>query len=376
MTGTTTRSAIRSTLLEAIEADGHPLADDNRFNAAALSLFRYQFDCNPIYRRYCEQRGLDPGGVRHWLEIPAVPTDAFKAAPLFCGDVDDSTGYFETSGTTQGAGSRGRHYHRETAIYDAALLRWFQPHLLPEGRPLRILSLVPEAEEAPRSSLSHMIATVRRRWGSAGCVQGVGGDGLRLEIVREAVADAIRRDEPLLVLGTSFAFVHLHDALQKFGETLRCPVGTRAMDTGGFKGKSREVARPELYRMIETALGIPEPWIVNEYGMTEMSSQFYDGVAGRTAPLADRRQVGPSWVRSVAVDPETLAPRANGEIGILRHVDLANLDSVMALQTSDVGRVTEAGVELRGRAAGAEARGCSIAVDDLLEAAGRKRVEG
>lgn len=370
MTGSAVRERIRGEILEVIGA-GAETRNPDWFDDVARRLFAFQFESNPIYRRYCERRGARPDAIGSWREIPAVPTDAFKAAPLFCGDPADAAGFFETSGTTQGSAARGRHFFRETGVYDAALLRSFQPHLLPEGHPLPILSLVPSASEAAHSSLSHMIEVVIRRWGESGVVRGLVAGELDLAAIQAAVDAAGENGSPLLVLGTSFAFVHLHDRLREAGTVLRCPAGSRAMDTGGFKGKSREVPRSDLYEMIELSLGIREPWIVNEYGMTEMSSQFYDGVAGDAAPLEQRRQRGPAWVRSVAVDPETLEPRADGEIGILRHVDLANLDSVAALQTSDVGRVTPEGLELRGRAAGAEARGCSIAVDDLLAAAGR-----
>ncbi len=108
--------------------------------------------------------------------------------------------------------------------------------------------------------------------------------------------------------------------------------------------------------------------------MTEMSSQLYDGAAGSAPALgAPRVHRGPGWVRTVAVDPETLQPVTPGKTGILRHLDLANVHSVAALQTADLGVVREDGaIELHGRATGAEARGCSIAVDELLEVMGRR----
>jgi hypothetical protein len=140
------------------------------------------------------------------------------------------------------------------------------------------------------------------------------------------------------------------------------------MDTGGFKGRSREVTRDELYAAIHDRLGIAPAWSVNEYGMTEMSSQFYDGAAGSAPPPGERLHVAPSWVRTHAADPETLRPLPDGEVGVLRHWDLANLHSVMAIQTADLGYTTPAGFRVLGRATGAEARGCSIAMDELLSA--------
>ena len=105
--------------------------------------------------------------------------------------------------------------------------------------------------------------------------------------------------------------------------------------------------------------------------MTEMSSQFYDGVAGAAPAPAERLHAGPPWVRTQATDPETLRPLPHGEVGVLRHFDLANLNSVMAIQTADLGITTPGGFRVLGRARGAEARGCSLAMDDLLRAIGR-----
>jgi hypothetical protein len=140
------------------------------------------------------------------------------------------------------------------------------------------------------------------------------------------------------------------------------------MDTGGFKGRSREVTREELYGGLEERLGIHAAWCVDEYGMTELSSQFYDGVAGSAGPPADRVHRGPGWVRTVATDPETLRPLPHGSVGVLRHHDLANLHSVAAIQTADLGVTAEDGFRVLGRAAGAGPRGCSLAMEELLRA--------
>ena len=172
-------------------------------------------------------------------------------------------------------------------------------------------------------------------------------------------------------LGTTFALVHWTDALRESGTRFRLPAGSRLMDTGGFKGRSREVTRAELYGTVGELLGIPAAWCVNEYGMTEMSSQFYDGVAGSALAPSQRLHVGPAWVRTQATDPETLKPLPHGETGVLRHVDLANLHSVAAIQTADLGITSPQGFRVLGRAQGAEARGCSLAMDDLLRALGR-----
>ncbi|MBW3655706.1 MAG: long-chain fatty acid--CoA ligase, partial [Gemmatimonadetes bacterium] len=223
----------------------------------------------------------------------------------------------------------------------------------------------------PDSSLSHMAGAVMADFGGGGGGWFVSRDGgIDHQGLGDALRAAERAGEPVCIVGTAFAFVHWLDALREAGTRHRLPPGSRLMDTGGFKGRSREVTREELYAGFHELLGIPYAWCVNEYGMTEMSSQFYDGVAGSAVASPERLHVGPAWVRTQATDPETLKPLPHGEAGVLRHVDLANLHSVAAIQTADLGITSPEGFRVLGRARGAEARGCSIAMDDLLSAIG------
>src|SRR5690606_26058371 len=144
--------------------------------------------------------------------------------------------------------------------------------------------------------------------GTEGSAFFLGDGGILVTDFLDACAVAERDERPVLVAGTSLGFLHLLVTMEERRRSVRLPAGARAMDSGGFKGRMREVGRPELYGRIQAALGIPSEWIVNEYGMTEMSSQLYDGVAGAAGAPAGRRYRGPGWVRSVAVDPETLQP--------------------------------------------------------------------
>jgi hypothetical protein len=364
---TQSAAALRERLLAVISRGADVTVGDEEFDALARDVFAHQFAHNAPYRAYCERRGATPDRVSDWTEIPAVPTDAFKAAPLVCGDAARARVVFRTSGTTAGAARRGAHYFPDVALYDAALRAGFAAHLLPDGTRPRVLSLVQAPELQPDSSLSHMIGEVVAAFGPSGSEFMVDAAGLRIEQLLAALREAEAAGAPVLIPGTSFAFVHLLDEMTERAERVRLPVGSRVMDTGGFKGRSRVVPRGELYAAIEERLGIPVAWVVNEYGMTEMSSQFYDGVAGEAAAVPERVYRGPGWVRTLAYDPETLRPLSDGETGVLRHWDLANLGSVMALQTADLGRTTPGGdFELYGRARGAEARGCSIAMDELL----------
>jgi hypothetical protein len=376
--------ALRAELLAVIAAGTGPAMPDDAFDRLARAVFAHQFACNAPYRWFCERRGASPETVGHWTEIPAVPTDAFKAAALVCGDPAEieaaargqdghrSAAVFRTSGTTLGAEQRGTHYVPDLALYDAALRTGFRAHVLPEGERMRIVSLVPPPAEVPDSSLSHMAGAVAADFGTAagGWYVSPGG-GIDQAGLEAALRDAEAAGEPVCLLGTAFALVHWLDALRVAGTRFRLPEGSRVMDTGGFKGRSREVTREELYGAIGEMTGIPHAWCVNEYGMTEMSSQFYDAVAGSGAVPAERVHAGPPWVRTQATDPETLRPLPHGETGVLRHIDLANLNSVTFIQTADLGFTSPAGFRVLGRARGAEARGCSLAMDDLLSALDR-----
>jgi hypothetical protein len=140
------------------------------------------------------------------------------------------------------------------------------------------------------------------------------------------------------------------------------------METGGFKGRSRVLERPEFYASLSETHGVPFEAIVNEYGMTELLSQFYDGPVAAVSgmDLEGRRHVPPPWVRTRVLDPNTLSAVPMGEPGLLCHYDLANAGSVMAVLTEDQGVAVEDGFRVLGRVQGAEPRGCSLAMDDLL----------
>ena len=142
------------------------------------------------------------------------------------------------------------------------------------------------------------------------------------------------------------------------------------MQTGGYKGRSREVDREVLLAAISARYGIAAPWIINEFGATELSSQMYETtlcehLAGFEGP---RRLWIPPWVRATPVDPDTLQPVAGHTVGILRIDDTANLDSVCCIQTADLARRLDDGIVVLGRAHGAVPRGCSLAADQALGA--------
>ena len=310
------------------------------FESLALALFARQYECCAPYRRLCDGQDRRPDNVHRWQDIPAVPAQAFKVFDLSCAPLFQTVAVFHSSGTTGAQASRHFFDADALALYETSLRAGFAAEF--PNRPPHLWALMPHPQAAPHSSLSHMLGALdahRFFW----------DDDAALAVALAQVG------EPLVLFGTAFAFVQLFDATD---ESWRLPVGSLVIETGGFKGRTREVPREELYAQFKTRLGVPVENCHSEYGMSEMASQFY----GRGLDPVKR---GPHWVRTRAIDPETGEDAALGAPGLLRHYDLANFNSVGALQTQDSGTLTPGGFVLHGRAPDAEVRGCSLTVEDL-----------
>jgi hypothetical protein len=340
--------------------------DEARFERLALALFAFQFRANDAYGRFCRGRGATPERVASWREIPAVPTGAFKELPLRCFPAERTVRVFRTSGTS--LLGRGELALDTLALYEASLAPSFERGLLPDlapGERLPIFVLAPSGSEAPDSSLSHMFEVMLARRGAPASGWFLREGSLALDALLAGLA-AAERAPAMLLAGTAFAFVHLLEALEARGLRLALPPGARVMETGGFKGRSRTLPRERLHAWIGERLGVPAARIVNQYGMTELASQFYDSVLAE--PGAPRRKLRPPWTRVRLVDPARGEEAKAGEPGAIHVVDLANTGSVLAVATADLGRRAGDGFEVLGREAGAEARGCSIAADEMLGA--------
>ncbi|HTO51982.1 MAG TPA: long-chain fatty acid--CoA ligase [Myxococcota bacterium] len=346
---------VRAWIAEGVDAP----ADDARFERLALALFRLQVECGAAYRRWCAALGRDPATVKSWREIPAVPTGAFKEARLAIFPPSATIRTFRTSGSTTEL--RGALELDDLSLYDASLEATFGAFICPERRRLRFLVLAPSADQAPDSSLSYMFSRAAAVMGTPDSEFLVDAHGWDPE---RAIAVLRGARQAMVLAGTAFAFVHLLDRLAERGESLALPAGTRVMETGGFKGRARELSREQLHGGIAERLGVPRARIVNQYGMCELASQFYEPSL-RTGVASDVKFV-PPWVRTRVVDPVTQADVPVGAGGVLAHFDLANVGSVLAVLTSDQGECAAGGFRVFGRLRGAEARGCSLAADALL----------
>ena len=338
--------------------------DDGAFLALARDVLAYQLAHNAPYAAYARTRGVDAAHLPVRLDgIPAVPAAAYKEARIATFPANETAVWFETSGTTAG-GRSGRHELPTTRLYEAALLASFDRMLLSDGARLRYLLLVPDPREKPHSSLGFMMEAVARARGDGAAGWYLHGDALDVDGFLHDVERARAGGVAVCLAATAFALVALLDALAERGITLELPPGSRVMETGGFKGRTRVVARAELYRETHARLGVPIDAIVAEYGMTELSSQYYDGIATR-ARIEPRIKVAPPWLRPLVVDGDGRA-LPEGVVGAIRHIDLANRGSAIAIETEDLGALVEGGLVLLGREQGAELRGCSLDAETLL----------
>jgi Acyl-protein synthetase, LuxE len=379
-----------------------PLRD---FNRLALELFPLQFQHNVSYQKICEVRNLTPEIVENWTQIPAVPTSAFKELDLTCLAPAERTAVFHSSGTTEQCPSRHFHCLESLAVYEASLWVWFRHHLLSDklkfelqpsaapvgvqasacdcgGEDFRLIILTPPPAQAPHSSLVHMFETIQQQFGGAsvpasraGFVGKLSADGawtLNFDATLAALNSSLVTRHPSLLLGTAFSFVHLLDFLAEKHLRFDLPAGSRVMETGGYKNRSRSMPKTELHQLITERLGVPPSHIICEYGMSELSSQAYSCVTSDTWQVARNGEASchlspvtchfhfPPWARAKIISPETGNEVAEGKTGLIRVFDLANIFSVMAIQTEDLGIRRGDGFELIGRTALAESRGCSL----------------
>jgi hypothetical protein len=217
---------------------------------------------------------------------------------------------------------------------------------------------------APNSSLVHMFETIRRNFEApetsfCGSLDSDGSWIVNFESAVGALENAARDGESIVMLGTAFSFVHLLDYLAEKNLRLKLPGGSQVMETGGYKNQSRVLPKETLHALITERLGVPPSHILCEYGMSELSSQAYD-IENSHSSFVIRHFQFPPWARAQVISPETGREVRDGETGLLRIFDLANVVSVLAIQTEDLAIRRGEHFELIGRAELAEPRGCSL----------------
>jgi len=369
-------------------------AAEGRFESLALEVFDFQYRNIDLYREHCRRVNRSPSNVRRWGDIPAMPVLLFKHFFLYAGQLNDVTKTFCSSGTSSPRRYSQAHFSTPgMRLMNLSIETNAAQRLFPEDRLTRILVLAPGPAQAPASIMSYGMARLITRFGVERSRFLVGANGLNLEEVISELRECQNAETPVSLLGSSFGFVHLFDALAERGLTFSLSQGSQVMHAGGYKGRSREIGPDDFIAMAQSRLGVPARRVINLLGMTELASQIYDCTSD--SPDRDpsrsestrraRRKIPPAWVRTRVVDPRALlngepAPVvAAGQAGVLWHLDLANVERPMAVQTEDLGvllpgdeqgagQAAGAGFEILGRAEGAEMRGCSLSLEDFFRA--------
>jgi hypothetical protein len=339
------------------------------FLPLALRVFHYQIEHVPAYRDYTAALGVEPSAVSCIDQIPAVSTLAFKYARMESAMParTSEARLFLTSGTTAGKAERGRHLVIRPEIYRASALGHLRRMMFPDGRRLAMLALHPTADLMAESSLSQMVSWCAEEFGTkvecAATREGV--DVARaLDFLRKCAGDG----ESVCILATTAACASLFSAIAQAQVPIMLPANSRLMDTGGAKGQAMPMSAVAVIEQAARWLGLRPAYVINEYGMTEMCSQLYDATSFNSDHTEDecaRVKLAPPWLKPFALDPASLRPVTDGEIGVMAFFDLANAGSVSMILTEDLGVVRDNAVRILGRAAAADARGCALAIEEF-----------
>jgi hypothetical protein len=310
------------------------------FEDLALNVFRHQYENNSLYRSYADLLGRTANNVTNVLEIPFLPIRFFKSHSVRTGQFEPEV-IFESSGTTNMVNSH--HEVKDMSLYTESFLKGFT---LFYGDPSDwcIIGLLPAYLERKGSSLVHMVDALVKR-----SAQKESGFYLyEFSALRETLLNLERKKQKTLLIGVSFALL---DFANEFPVPLSSTV---VMETGGMKGRKKEMLREELHAVLCHAF--EKESIHSEYGMTELLSQAYSKGGGIFQT--------PPWMRIVLRDEEDplVIKTGDGDTGVINVIDLANIHSCSFIATDDAGRLHKEGFEVLGRTDGSDLRGCSLLV--------------
>jgi len=316
------------------------------FGDTALSLFRYQYQHVPVYRKFTDALISSPAQVQKIEHIPFLPIRFFKTH-IIAQDNITPEAVFESSGTTQSLNSK--HYVQSLDIYRQSFLNAFKA-FYGNIRDWCIIGLLPSYLERNNSSLVVMADELIRQSGHA-------ESGFYLydhDKLYRLLQDLGQRGQKTLLMGVTFALL---DFAEKYSLRLK---NTVVMETGGMKGRREEWTREQVHEFLSEKLGVSE--IHSEYGMTELLSQAYSGGHGKFfcppwMKILLREEDDPLLVNNVP------SKGVKNKTGIINVIDLANIYSCSFIATDDVGRLhPDGGFEVLGRVDNSDIRGCSLMV--------------
>ncbi len=309
------------------------------FTGLAVELFHYQYKQNTVYKDWCDCLDIDIDSILSIPKIPFLPISFFKTHKVLTGNETYEL-FFESSGTTQT--SKSRHYIKDVAIYTESFTRGFEL-FYGDIKDWCIIGLLPSYLQQQHSSLIKMVDELIKQSGHA-------ESGFYLDEVENLYQVLLRLEQhqqKTLLIGVTYALL---DFAEQYPTQL---ASTIIMETGGMKGRRKEITRNEVHHLLKQQLGVPQ--IHSEYGMSELLSQAY--------AKADGIFSCPPWMKVLVRDEDDpLLVKTKGK-GALNIIDLANANSCAFIATDDVGEVFEDGsFFVAGRLDGSDIRGCSLMV--------------
>lgn len=315
------------------------IQSEEDFNEVALMVFGFQYRNNKTYQEFCNHLGRTPKEVTLLEQIPFLPIEFFKSRKVVC-DSDFHDIIFTSSGTTGTVTSK--HYVTDLSLYQESFRKGFS-HFYGDIKDYTVLALLPSYLERSGSSLIYMANDMIE----SSEAKESGFYLHNIDELAEQIKTLDQSGRKILLIGVSFALL---DLIETHQFSLK---NTIVMETGGMKGRRKELIRNELHHLLEKGFGLKK--IHSEYGMTELLSQAYskgDGIFGC-----------PPWMKVIIRDPEdplTLLPP--GKSGGMNIIDLANLNSCSFIATQDLGKLKGANFEVIGRFDHSDIRGCNLMV--------------
>ena len=323
-----------------MQKDIFNIQNEAGFTEVALAVFKHQFQTNRVYRSFCDLINVHPSDVQKVSDIPFLPIQFFKSRKVLASR-EEVQEIFTSSGTT---GSRtSKHFVTDIKLYKESYRKGFH-HFYGNIEAYTVLALLPNYLERKGSSLVYMVEDFIAR--SKHVESGFYLDNL--EDLTKILIKLDKSGQKTLLIGVSFALL---DLIEKQQFNLK---NTIVMETGGMKGRRKELVREELHAILQEGFGVNE--IHSEYGMTELLSQGYSQGKGifKTPP----------WMRVLTRDTEdALSIQSPGKNGGLNVIDLANYNSCSFIATQDLGKVHKDGTfEIMGRFDSSDIRGCNLMV--------------
>jgi hypothetical protein len=334
-------------------------AEIPRFNDYALRLFALHYDSNQIFREFCDAKKVHPGDIDRWEDVPMVYNDVFKTHIVVSFPLENAVMAGLTGGTTS-LTQRGRIFRDEDGkrLVFAANRTMTGAYLFPdfeEGKRCRILILAPSPELAPSMGMAIGIDQTRKTFGTPDSMFLLGKTGIDIKVLLKALRESEASGVPVALIGATSAYVYFFQACRRKKMAFCLPPGSRICDGGGYRGRFGPVSREDYYAMAEEILGIPESHCVNVLGEAETATNLFDDALRRHVkglPPRKRTRPVPPWSRVLAMSIDDLKPLPDGEVGLLAHWDLANVPTVLAVITDNLGYTTDGarGCEMVGRA--------------------------